>query len=58
MVNMTNREYIASITDEFEKLRYIAELARQYPEYEKLPTWKRQDILKKILDAEVVLQTE
>ena len=55
---MTNREYIASITDEFEKLRYIAELARQYPEYEKLPAWKRHDILKRILDAEVVLQTE
>lgn len=55
---MTNREYIASITDEYEQLRYIAELARQYPEYEKVLTWKRQDILKKILDAEVVLQTE
>lgn len=55
---MTNREYIASITDEYEKIRYVAELAREYPEYEKLPTWKRQDILKKILDAEVVLQTE
>lgn len=51
---MTNREYIETIKDEFEKMRYIAELAREYPEYEKLPYYKRKEIVKKIMDQEVI----
>lgn len=54
---MTNREYIATITDEFEKLRYIAELAREYPEYEKLPYYKRKEIVNKIMEQEVTFST-
>ena len=50
---MTYREYIQSIDDELVKMRVIAELARDYPEYDKLPRWRQKEICKRILDAEI-----
>ena len=50
---MTNRDYIATITDEFEKFRYIVELARQYPEYDSCSYIQKRRIVKEILDEEV-----
>lgn len=50
---MKVKEYLATITDEFEKIRVCAEIARQHPEYEKAGYSQRKSMLKKILDEEI-----
>ena len=51
---MTYRNYLQTTTDdEFVKARVIAEVARQYPEYDKLPRHKQLELCHKILDTEM-----
>lgn len=50
---MTNREYINTLADEYAKVRYIAELARQHPDYDSLPKYRQRELVKQIMDAEV-----
>jgi hypothetical protein len=51
---MTYRNYLQTTTDdEFVKTRVIAEVARQYPEYDKLPRHKQLELCRKILDTEM-----
>lgn len=52
---MKVRELLESIkdTDELLKMRILAEIARDYPEYENLPRYKQKELLQKILDSEV-----
>ena len=35
------------------KMRILAEIARDYPEYENLPRFRQKEMLQKILDSEV-----
>lgn len=52
---MKVRDLLATMmeTDNFLKMRIIAEIARDYPEYENLPRYRQKEMLQKILDSEV-----
>ena len=52
---MKVRDLLATLkdTDELLKMRIIAEIARDYPEYKNLPRFRQKEMLQKILDSEV-----
>ena len=52
---MKVRDLLATLqdTDELLKMRILAEIARDYPEYENLPRFRQKEMLQKILDSEV-----
>ena len=49
---MTWRQFLANC-DEYEKTIIVANLARNYPEYDKYHWTRKQEIVKEILDSEI-----